>query len=100
MVSMTDATVHRIRRLSGPRQADFYRGDKKFHFMASQLIADSDGMIAMLFLQGKRQGLWQRCVFHKSSAKVLKSNFLMYHVMIPQPGVQLTFTAGKSQATG
>ena len=29
---MIDATVHQIRRPAGPRQAEFYRGDKKFHF--------------------------------------------------------------------
>ena len=48
VVGMIDVTVHRIRRPSGPRQAEFYRGDKKFHFMSSQMIVDSDGMIVAL----------------------------------------------------
>ena len=45
---MIDATARKIRRPLGPRQVDFYRGDKKCHFMASQMIVDSDGMIVML----------------------------------------------------
>lgn len=47
-VGMIDATAHRIRRPSGPRQADFYRGDKKYHFMSTQLIIDADGLIVLL----------------------------------------------------
>ena len=39
--------VHVIRRSSG-LTGGFLPGDKKCHFMASQLIADSGGMIAML----------------------------------------------------
>ena len=35
VMGVIDATVHRIRRPSGLRKADFYRGDKKCHFMAS-----------------------------------------------------------------
>ena len=42
-VGITDATIHKIRRPSGPRQADFYRGDKRCHFMSSQVVIDTDG---------------------------------------------------------
>ncbi|KXJ07896.1 putative transposase for insertion sequence element IS702 [Exaiptasia diaphana] len=47
-VGYIDATTHRIRRPSGPRQADFYRRDKKCHFMSTQLVLDSDGLIVLL----------------------------------------------------
>lgn len=47
-VGIVDATIHRIRRPSGRRQGEFYRGDKKTHFMSTQLIVDADGMIVML----------------------------------------------------
>lgn len=43
-VGIVDATVHEIWRPS-KRQAYFYRGDKKKHFMASHLIVTPDGMI-------------------------------------------------------
>ena len=48
VMGMIDAIAHKIRRPLGPRQVDFYRGDKKCHFMASQLIVDSNGMIVIL----------------------------------------------------
>lgn len=47
-VGVIDATTHRIQRPTGPRQADFYRGDKKYHFMSTQLIVDADGLIVLL----------------------------------------------------
>jgi len=47
-VGLIDATIHRIRRPSGKAQAEFYRGDKKTHFMSTQLIVDADGMIVLL----------------------------------------------------
>jgi len=47
-VGMIDATTHRIQRPSGPRQVDFYRGDKKYHFMSTQLVIDADGLIVLL----------------------------------------------------
>ena len=47
-VGIVDATIHRIRRPSGRMQAEFYRGDKKTHFMSTQLIVDANGMIVML----------------------------------------------------
>lgn len=43
-VGIVDATTHPIWRPS-QRQAMFYRGDKKKHFMSSQLIVTPDGMI-------------------------------------------------------
>jgi len=48
IVGMIDATVHRIRRPSGPMQVEFYRGDKKFHFMTTQIVVDNDGLIVLL----------------------------------------------------
>ncbi|KXJ24150.1 hypothetical protein AC249_AIPGENE16634 [Exaiptasia diaphana] len=47
-VGYIDATSHRILRTSGPRQADFYRRDKKYHCMSTQLVPDSDGLIVLL----------------------------------------------------
>ena len=47
-VGTIDGTIHQVRRPSGPRQADFYRGDKKCHFMSSQMVVDADGMIVLL----------------------------------------------------
>lgn len=47
-VGAIDGTIHQVRRPSGPRQADFYRGDKKCHFMSSQMVVDADGMIVLL----------------------------------------------------
>lgn len=47
-VGMIDGTIHRIRRPSGPLQAEFYRGDKRCHFMSSQVIVDADGLIVLL----------------------------------------------------
>jgi len=47
-VGIIDGTIHRIRRPSGRLQAEFYRGDKKTHFMSTQLIVDADGMIVLL----------------------------------------------------
>ena len=35
VVGMIDATVHQNRRLAGPRMVEFYRADKKFHFLSS-----------------------------------------------------------------
>lgn len=43
-VGIIDATIHEICRPSR-RQALFYRGDKKKHFMSSTLIVTPDGMI-------------------------------------------------------
>ena len=47
-VGMIDGTIRRIRRPSTGRQADFYRGDKRCHFMSTQLVVDADGMIVLL----------------------------------------------------
>lgn len=47
-VGMIDGTIHQVRRPSGPRQADFYRGDKRCHFMSSQVVVDADGLIVLL----------------------------------------------------
>lgn len=47
-VGMIDGTIHKVRRPSGPRQADFYRGDKHCHFMSSQVVVDTDGLIVLL----------------------------------------------------
>lgn len=47
-VGMIDGTIHQVRRPSGPLQAEFYRGDKRCHFMSSQLIVDADGLIVLL----------------------------------------------------
>ena len=45
---MIDGTIHRIRRSSGPLQAEFYHGNKRCHFMSSQGIVDADGLIVFL----------------------------------------------------
>ncbi|KAK3742391.1 hypothetical protein QZH41_012024, partial [Actinostola sp. cb2023] len=45
---MIDGTIHRVRRPSGPTQADFYRGDKRCHFMSTQIVVDADGLIVLL----------------------------------------------------
>lgn len=47
-VGMIDGTIHQVRRPSGPLQAEFYRRDKRCHFMSSQLIVDADGLIVLL----------------------------------------------------
>ena len=47
-VGMIDGTIHRIRRPSGPIQAEFYRGDKRCHFISSQIVVDADGLIVLL----------------------------------------------------
>lgn len=47
-VGMIDGTIHRIRRPSRPLQAEFYRGDKRCHFMSSQVIVYADGLIVLL----------------------------------------------------
>ena len=47
-VGMIDGTIHRIRRPSGPLQAEFYRGDKRCHFISSQIVVDADGLIVLL----------------------------------------------------
>lgn len=47
-VGMIDATPHEIRRPSGARQAQFYRGDKRYHFMSTQMVIDADGLIVLL----------------------------------------------------
>ena len=47
-VGIIDATIHRIRRPTGRLQAEFYRGDKKTHFMSTQMIVDADGMIVLI----------------------------------------------------
>lgn len=47
-VGVIDGTIHQVRPPSGPRQADFYRGDKKCHFMSSQIVVDADGLIVLL----------------------------------------------------
>ena len=48
-VGMIDGTIHRIRRLSGPLQAEFYCGDKCCHYISSQIVVDADGLIVLLF---------------------------------------------------
>ena len=45
---MIDGTIHRIRRPSGPLQAEFYRADKPCHFMSSEVIVNADDMIILL----------------------------------------------------
>ena len=47
-VGMIDGTIHRIRRPSGPFQAEFYSGDKRCHFLSSQVIVDANGLIVLL----------------------------------------------------
>ena len=47
-VDMIDRTIHRIRRPSGPIQTAFYRGDKRCHFISSQIVVDADGRIVLL----------------------------------------------------
>ena len=47
-VGMIDGTIHRIRRPSGPLQAEFYSGDKRCHFISSQIVVDADGLIVLL----------------------------------------------------
>lgn len=47
-VGMIDGTIHRIRRPSGLIQAEFYRGDKRCHFISSQIVVDADGRIVLL----------------------------------------------------
>ena len=47
-VGMIDGTIHRIRRPSGLIQAEFYRGDKRCHFISSQIVVDADGLIVLL----------------------------------------------------
>ena len=47
-VGMIDGTIHRVRRPSGLLQADFYRGDKRCHFMTTQIVIDADGLIVLL----------------------------------------------------
>lgn len=37
-VGCIDATIHRIRRPTGRLQTEFYRGDKKKHFISTQMI--------------------------------------------------------------
>lgn len=48
VVGMIDGTIHPINRPSGREQARFYRGDKKCHFMSSQVVVDPNGLIVML----------------------------------------------------
>lgn len=48
VVGMIDGTIHRINRPSGREQARFYRGDKKCHFISSQVVVDPSGLIVML----------------------------------------------------
>ena len=47
-VGLIDGTIHQIRRPSGPLQAEFYRGDKRCHFISSQIVVDTDGLIVLL----------------------------------------------------
>ena len=47
-VGMIDGTIHQIRRPSGPLQAEFYRGDKRCHFMSTEVIVDADDLIVLL----------------------------------------------------
>ena len=48
VVGAIDGTIHRIQRPSGILQREFYRGDKKCHFMSSQIIIDPNGMIVLI----------------------------------------------------
>ena len=45
---MLDGTIHRINRPLNAEQTGFYRGDKRCHFMSTQLIVDADGLIVLL----------------------------------------------------
>lgn len=47
-VGIIDATIHRIRRPTGRLQEEVYRGDKKTHFIYTQIIVDADEMIVLL----------------------------------------------------
>ena len=51
-VGMIDGTIHRINRPSNAEQAEFYRGDKRCHFMSTQLVVDADGLIVLLVKGG------------------------------------------------
>lgn len=42
---MIHVTIQRIRRSSGPPQAEFYCGDKQCHVMSSRVIVDADGLM-------------------------------------------------------
>ena len=48
VVGMIDGTIHRINRPSNAEQAEFYRGEKRCHFMSTQFIVDADGLIVLL----------------------------------------------------
>lgn len=48
MVGLIDGTIHRIQRPTGNLQREFYRGDKKCHFMSSQIVIDPTGMIVLI----------------------------------------------------
>ena len=39
---LIDGTIHRIRCPYGPLQAKFYCGDKRCHFISSQIVVDAD----------------------------------------------------------
>lgn len=45
---MIDGTIRRIRRPSGPLQAEFYRADKPCHVRSAEVIVDADDMIIRL----------------------------------------------------
>ena len=47
-VGSIDGTIHQIRRPSGPLQVEFYRGDKRCHFISSPIVVDTDGLIVLL----------------------------------------------------
>ena len=47
-VGLIDGTIHQIRRPSGPLQAEFFCGDKRCHFISSQIVVDTDGLIVLL----------------------------------------------------
>ena len=47
-VGLIDGTIHQIRRPFGQLQAEFYRGDKRCHFISSQIVVDTDGLIVLL----------------------------------------------------
>lgn len=48
VVGMIDGTVHPIQRPTGALQREFYRRDKKHHFMSSQIIIDPNGLIVLI----------------------------------------------------